>query len=39
MMRKMEAASIGELIRIWEALPVSMREAIRQPGHSYARPA
>ena len=26
-MRKMEAASIGELIRAWETLPVPMREA------------
>ena len=26
-MRKMRAGSIGELIRIWEALPVPMREA------------
>jgi FixJ family two-component response regulator len=26
-MRKMEAASIGELIRAWETLPLSMREA------------
>jgi len=26
-MRKMEAASIGELIRSWETLPVTMREA------------
>ena len=27
LMRKMEVASIGELIRAWEALPVGMREA------------
>jgi FixJ family two-component response regulator len=27
-MRKMEAASIGELIRAWETLPAGMREAI-----------
>lgn len=27
LMRKMEVASIGELIRAWEALPVRMREA------------
>jgi FixJ family two-component response regulator len=27
LMRKMEASTIGELIRTWEALPVSMREA------------
>ena len=26
-MRKMQAASIGELIRAWETLPASMREA------------
>jgi len=26
LMRKMEAASVGELIRAWEALPVRMRE-------------
>jgi hypothetical protein len=26
-MRKMEAASIGELIRAWETLPAPMREA------------
>ncbi|WP_424630635.1 response regulator transcription factor [Bradyrhizobium sp. SYSU BS000235] len=26
-MRKMQAASIGELIRIWESLPVPMRDA------------
>lgn len=26
-MRKMRVASIGELIRIWEALPAPMREA------------
>lgn len=26
-MRKMQASSIGELIRIWESLPVPMREA------------
>jgi FixJ family two-component response regulator len=25
-MRKMEAASIGELIRAWDTLPASMRE-------------
>lgn len=29
-MRKMQAASIGELIRAWETLPVSMREAVRK---------
>jgi FixJ family two-component response regulator len=27
-MRKMEAASIGELIRIWETLPMPMREVV-----------
>ncbi|MGN6094921.1 MAG: response regulator transcription factor [Bosea sp. (in: a-proteobacteria)] len=27
LMRKMEVASIGELIRAWEALPIGMREA------------
>jgi len=27
-MRKMEAASIGELIRSWEALPVALREVV-----------
>ena len=26
-MRKMQAASIGELIRAWESLPIAMREA------------
>jgi FixJ family two-component response regulator len=26
-MRKMQAASVGELIRAWEALPADMREA------------
>jgi FixJ family two-component response regulator len=26
-MRKMEAASVGELIRAWETLPAPMREA------------
>jgi DNA-binding CsgD family transcriptional regulator len=26
-MRKMQVASIGELIRIWESLPISEREA------------
>ena len=26
-MRKMQAASIGELIRIWESLPIPKREA------------
>jgi FixJ family two-component response regulator len=31
-MRKMEVASIGELIRAWETLPVSMREATRRAG-------
>jgi FixJ family two-component response regulator len=25
-MRKMQAASIGELIRVWEALPEALRE-------------
>jgi hypothetical protein len=25
-MRKMEAASVGELIRAWEALPEDLRE-------------
>jgi FixJ family two-component response regulator len=30
-MRKMEAGSIGELIRAWETLPLAMREA-SQPG-------
>jgi FixJ family two-component response regulator len=27
LMRKMETASVGELIRAWEALPADMREA------------
>jgi hypothetical protein len=26
-MRKMQAASVGEFIRAWEALPADMREA------------
>ena len=26
-MRKMQAASIGELVRAWEALPADLREA------------
>ena len=30
LMRKMQAGSIGELIRIWEVLPVALREA--RPG-------
>lgn len=30
-MRKMEAASIGELIRAWETLPAQMREAATRP--------
>lgn len=30
-MRKMEAASIGELIRAWESLPLRLRKAPRQP--------
>ena len=29
LMRKMQAGSIGELIRIWEVLPVALREARR----------
>ena len=31
-MRKLEASSIGELIRIWESLPVSAREACEASG-------
>jgi FixJ family two-component response regulator len=30
-MRKMQAASIGELIRAWEALPVHVRDKAEQP--------
>jgi FixJ family two-component response regulator len=29
-MRKMEASSVGELIRAWEALPPSVRENVTQ---------
>jgi FixJ family two-component response regulator len=34
LMRKMEVASIGELIRTWETLPLSIREPGGHPGRS-----
>lgn len=33
MMRKMEMTSIGELIRAWETLPLTMREIGQRSGH------
>ena len=33
-MRKMELKSVGELVRVWEALPAEMRESVRQSERS-----
>lgn len=37
-MRKMEAASVGELIRAWETLPIPMREHARVQGPGAPHP-
>jgi len=33
-MRKMELKSVGELVRVWEALPAEMRESVHQSERS-----
>jgi FixJ family two-component response regulator len=37
-MRKMQAGSVGDLIRAWEMLPMEVREKGAQPDHGAARP-